>query len=134
MDPKKKEAFVVMINAQGVSPNKYANGIREILKKAHESEPGKIEGHVNLEDYAGTYGAQPWGGEEAVIPWYGNLAVLGLPSENPARITLLKFTEGDTFRRIRSDKSLGEEVVFERDDSGLVVRKWQHSNYDTKIR
>jgi CubicO group peptidase (beta-lactamase class C family) len=135
MDPKKKEAYVVMINAQSVSPNKYADGMREILKKASEVMPERTEVGLNLEDYAGTYSAQPWSGEEAVIPWYGKLAVLGLPSENPARgMTLLKHVEGDTFRRVRSDQTLAEEVVFERDDSGRVVRKWQHSNYDTKIR
>jgi len=34
IDPLKKQAFIVMINAQGVSPNKYTTGMREILKKA----------------------------------------------------------------------------------------------------
>lgn len=135
IDPKKKEAYVVMINAQGVNPAKYASGMRDAIKKASETVPAKISGRINLEDYAGTYSAQPWWGEEAVIPWYGRLAVIGLPSGNPAEgMTLLKHIEGDTFRRIRSDETLGEEVVFERDDTGRVVRKWQHSNYDSKIR
>jgi CubicO group peptidase (beta-lactamase class C family) len=135
IDPKKKEAYIVFINAQGVNPGRYSEGMREILKKAAETEPEKSEAPVDLEDYSGTYSAQPWWGEEVVVPWYGKLAVLGLPSENPAQgMTLLKYVGHDTFRRIRSDKTLGEEVVFERDDSGLVVRKWQHSNYDTKIR
>ena len=77
----------------------------------------------------------PGGGEKAVLPWKGKLAVLRLPSENPAkRLTLLKHIRGDTFRRIRKDKTLGEEVIFERDESGKVVRMWQHSNYSDKIR
>ncbi len=80
------------------------------------------------------YNNQPWGGETAVIPWYGNLAVLRLPSEKPAQaITLLKHIKADTFRRIRKDKSMGEEVLFERDESGKVFRMWQHSNYSDKI-
>ena len=70
-----------------------------------------------------------------MIPWYGRLAVLGLPTDDPAqRLTLLKHTEADTFRRIREDKTLGEEVLFERDSGGRVVRMWQHSNYKEKIR
>jgi len=135
MDPKKKQAFIVMINAQGVSPNKYATGMRGLLKKALSEKGETTSEAVDLETYAGTYNAQPWWGETAVFPWYGKLAVLGLPSENPAQgLTLLKHVEADTFRRIRKDKTLGEEVLFERDDSGVVVRMWQHSNYKNKIR
>jgi hypothetical protein len=124
-----------MINAQGVSPNKYATGMRGLLKKALSEKGETASEAVDLEAYAGTYNAQPWWGETAVFPWYGKLAVLGLPSDNPAQgLTLLKHVEADTFRRIRKDKTLGEEVLFERDDSGVVVRMWQHSNYKDKIR
>jgi hypothetical protein len=90
---------------------------------------------VDLEAYAGHYDAQPWWGETVFLPWQGKLAVFGLPSENPAKgLTLLKHIEGDTFRRLRKDETLGEEVVFERDKTGKVVRLWQHSNYQNKIR
>jgi len=135
IDPHKKQAFIVMINAQGVNPNKYAKGMREILKKAiSKGKEEKVEG-VDLEAYAGYYNSQPWWGEMAVIPWQGKLAVLGLPSENPAQdLRLLKHIEGDIFRRIRKDETLGEKVIFERDDSGKVIRMWQHSNYRNKIR
>ncbi len=69
------------------------------------------------------------------LPWQGKLAIFGLPSENPAEgLTLLKHIEGDTFRRVRKDETLGEEVKFERDKTGKVVRMWQHSNYENKIR
>ncbi|MGD2294763.1 MAG: serine hydrolase [Candidatus Aminicenantes bacterium] len=132
IDPFKKQAFIVMINAQGVSPNKYATGMRDVLKKASSH---KNEVTIDLEAYSGYYNAQPWWGETVILPWYGKLAVLGLPSENPAQsLTLLKHIEEDTFRRIRRDETLGEEVFFERDDSGKVVRMWQHSNYKDKIR
>ncbi len=49
-------------------------------------------------------------------------------------MSLLKHIEGDTFRRLRKDETLGEEVVFERDKIGKVIRMWQHSNYKDKIR
>jgi hypothetical protein len=49
-------------------------------------------------------------------------------------LTLLKHIEGDTFRRVRDDETLGEEVEFERDKTGRVFRMWQHSNYENKIR
>ncbi|MFP4082258.1 MAG: serine hydrolase [Candidatus Aminicenantes bacterium] len=135
IDPHKKQAFIVMINAQGVSPNKYASGMRDIVKKAEvEGKEEKLKG-VNLEEYAGYYNAQPWWGETVFIPWKGKLAELGLPSENPAEsLTLLRHIKGDTFRRIRDDETLGEKVVFERDSSGKVIRMWQHSNYSNKLR
>jgi len=135
MDPHKKQAFVVMINAQGVSPTKYATGIRGVLNKARSENLAEKGPDIDLEAYAGTYNAQPWSGETAVFPWYGKLAVLGLPSENPAqRLTFLKHIEADTFRRIRDNKKLGEEVLFERDAAGKVIRMWQHSNFKNKRR
>lgn len=110
-------------------------GIRALLKKYADEKAEEIKEELNLDDYAGTYDEQPWWGESAVFPWKGYLAVLSLPSENPAGgLTLLKHIEGDTFRRMRKDKTLGEEILFERDDSGRVVRMWQHSNYNNKIK
>ncbi len=134
IDPQKKQAFIVMINAQGVSPNKYATGMRDILKKVTDKDKEE-KAAIDLEAYAGHYDAQPWWGETAVLPWQGKLAVFGLPSENPAQsLTLLKHIEGDTFRRFRKDETLGEEVIFERDETGKVIRMWQHSNYKNKMR
>jgi CubicO group peptidase (beta-lactamase class C family) len=134
IDPNKKQAFIIMINAQGVSPDKYATGMRDILKKATDKAKQE-KAAVDLEAYAGHYDAQPWWGETVFLPWQGKLAVFGLPSENPAKgLTLLKHIENDTFRRLRKDETLGEEVVFERDVTGKVVRMWQHSNYQNKIR
>ncbi|MFC2156500.1 serine hydrolase domain-containing protein [Acidobacteriota bacterium] len=136
IDPIKKQAFVVMINAGGANPTLYANGIRAIIKRASSTKKEDVlpEG-VELEDYSGLFSAQPWGGETAVFPWKGKLAVFGLPSNNPGeRLTLLKCIKKDTFRRIRSDKELGEEVLFERDSDGNVIRMWQHGNFERKIK
>jgi CubicO group peptidase (beta-lactamase class C family) len=134
IDPSKKQAFIVMINAGGVSPYKYVTGMRDILKKATDKAKEE-KAEVDLEAYAGHYNVQPRWSETAVLPWQGKLAVFGLPSENPAKgLTLLKHIEGDKFRRLRKDETLGEEVKFERDKTGKVVRMWRHSNYRNKIR
>jgi len=135
MEPGKKLAFVIMINASGTEPEKYARGMREILKKASAVKKVEIAPGVNLEDYAGYYDAQPWWGETVVLPWLGHLALVSLPADNPASgLTLLKHIEGDTFRRLRDDETLGEEIVFERDRSGRVFRFLRHSNYYPKIK
>ncbi|MGB9893345.1 MAG: serine hydrolase, partial [Candidatus Saccharicenans sp.] len=135
IDPTKKQAFVVMINASGTEPEKYARGMREILKKASTKKEETSAFKVNLEDYAGHYDEQPWWGETVILPWQGNLAMISLPADNPTQgLTLLKHTGGDTFRRIRDDETLGEEIIFERDKSGKVIRFVQHSNYYPKVK
>jgi hypothetical protein len=61
--------------------------------------------------------------------------VFNLPTDSPARRwTLLQHVKEDVFRRIRKDKELGEEVVFERDKSGRVIRIIWHSNINRKIK
>jgi hypothetical protein len=109
-------AYVVMVNASGVNTGKYLSGMAEVMGKALDAEMADIPEDLNLEDYAGTYDAQPWDSEAVVLPWYGDLAVMGLPSNNPASFGILKHMEGDTFRRKRDDGELGETVMFERDD------------------
>jgi len=72
--------------------------------------------------------------ETAILPWQGKLAIFGLPARNPAQgMGLLKHIEDDTFRRLREDKTLGAEVIFERDEAGKVIRFWEHSNFRNKI-
>ena len=133
IDPHERQAFIVMINACGVSPGRYAEGMRDILKKVAGGDKEE-ESKVDLEDYAGLYSAQPWGAEAAVLPWQGKLVIFGLPSPNPAQgMGLLKHIEGDTFRRLREDKTLGAEVIFERDEAGKVIRFWEHSNFHNKM-
>ncbi len=130
LDPKEKLAFTVMINAGGESPEVFAREIREVLSKV----PGeRREVAVDLNAYSGLYNAQPWGSETLVMPWYGELAVIGLPNTNPDEsMMLLRHIQGDTFKRVRRDKTLGEEVAFERDAKGKVVRMKQHNNFQTK--
>jgi CubicO group peptidase (beta-lactamase class C family) len=134
LTPKKKLAFVVMVNASGVNTGKYLYGMSDVIGKALDAEMAEIPEGLNLEDYAGTYNAQPWGSETVILPWYGDLAVMGLPSNNPSSFSILKHVEGDTFRRKRDDGELGETVVFERDDDGKVIKMWQHQNYSLKMK
>jgi CubicO group peptidase (beta-lactamase class C family) len=135
IDPKKKWAYVVMINSSGVSPGKYATGMREILEKALKSKTEDKNPQVDLEVYSGLYSSQPWGSETILVPWQGKLAVFSLPTSSPAkRMTLLKYEKDDTFRRIRKNKELAERVIFERDKSGKVTRMHWNNNYRKKLK
>ncbi len=135
LSPKNKIAVACMINAQGVDPEKYAFSIFELLNKAKDVADTSA-GKADLEDYAGNYDSYAWDGEDVVLPWKGRLAVFSLPSENPAKeMRLFKYISDDTFRRVRKDdESLGEELRFERDAGGKVVRMFHGDNFANKLK
>src|SRR5690606_19844012 len=134
LDPEEKLGIIVLINTME-NPWKYAQQIRQILMKGLKDK-NSLTASVDLKPYSGLYNAQPWDSSVRVFPWYGHLAVVDLTTDSPLEdMDLLQHVEGDTFRRIRRDRVLGEEVVFERDPkTGKVSRMWKNSNYSARIR
>jgi len=60
--------------------------------------------------------------------------MLSLPTDNPLQAMIeLKKTGEHTFRRVRSDKSLGEEIRFDIGADGKASRMWRHSNFDVRV-
>ncbi|MBK8501839.1 MAG: beta-lactamase family protein [Saprospiraceae bacterium] len=132
IDPTRKLAAIAMINAQAVNPSKYTKGMLALVIKAE----GKETSHdtMHLEQYAGFYNSQPWWPEEVIVPWQGKLASIALPNENPAtEMSLLKQLEGHHFRRVRDDDTLGEEIRFELDQNGRIIKYWQHNNFTIRV-
>ena len=127
-----------MTNASGVSSRMFAQQIYKIFSpalKAANSEDKIKSLKPEFEKYLGNYSEAPWGGETAVISWEGELGMVGLPTTSPVKgITKLKYIEDGIFRRIRDDDELGEEIIFETDNSGKVIRMWQHQNFAPKFR
>jgi CubicO group peptidase (beta-lactamase class C family) len=115
-------------------PGDYAQTVFDLLdkrKSADFKDPAPAK--VDLEAYAGRYDGQPWQAESVVVPWAGGLAVLSLPSTTPAAdLARLKPKGGDVFRRVREDGSEADEVIFERDGQGRVIRFVQFSNPRTR--
>ena len=105
INPKEKRAAIVMINASGTNPGKYATALHKIWAKG---EPKKDS--LDLGDYEGLYSSQPWWSESYVQEWGDQLIEISLPSNDPSRWTKLKYIEGDTFRRIRDDETLGKLI------------------------
>ena len=61
--------------------------------------------------------------------------MVSFPTDDPlGGLTRLKHVDGGTFRRVRRDDSLGDEIVFETDSDGTVLRMWVHSNSSEKLR
>jgi len=89
----------------------------------------------DLADFAGYYDAQPWGSEFVIVPWSGGLAVLDLPSGDPAGdMGLLKPLGGDRFVAL-NDKGRERDVVeFERGADGRVTNIIRFDNNNTRMR
>ena len=131
--PQYNKAYVVMINGGGTNPGKYLDGMVEIMRKAYNADRVSLPKTINLNDYSGAYDAQPWGAEEVVLPWFGKLVYLSLPTNSPSNFTVLQHIEKDVFKRVRDNGDLGETVIFERNADGKVYRLKQHQNYTYKI-
>lgn len=123
-------AVIVMENAPERTGD-HAAGVFALLQKRESfafKAPAPAK-DVRLEAYAGRYSGQPFASEVLVLPWAGGLAVLRLPSRTPGEdLAFLKPKGGDSFRRVRDDGSEADEVTFERDAAGKVVRYVQFSN------
>ena len=112
-----------------------AGGEGGASRTAQASSNGHEHREVDLAPYVGTYSAQPWGSETAVVRWKGGLATMGLPTDNPLRaLTRLRHVDGHVFRRVLRDGELGEEIVFETDGTGRVTGFRQHGNLSARIR
>lgn len=148
LQPDDRIAVVAMTNAMA-DAGSLAGGMYELVAEAiaaatAEDDAGDAEDDVvtspedegpELDPYIGTYEAQPWGGETAVVRWKGSLAVLPLPAENPRqRLTELRHDDGDVFLRVRDDGEPGETIVFERDADGDVIGFRRHGQLSRRIR
>lgn len=126
-----------MVNAMGVDPGEFVAQVVKILggaaQKIKEAPDAAKVPDPSLQKFVGLY-RSAWG-ETAVLVWDEGLAMFDLPTENPLdALDKLKPVEGLRFRRIRADGELGEEVVFEADKDGRIIRFKQNENYTEKVR
>jgi hypothetical protein len=71
----------------------------------------------------------------AIVRWEDGLAALWLPTLDPkSGLARLRKAGERTFRRVRKDDALGEEVVFELGPDGKATRLTWHSNYYRRVR
>jgi CubicO group peptidase (beta-lactamase class C family) len=129
------ETAVVGLLTGAEQPGLYADAIFDLLdKRKGFAFKGAAPANVDLAPYVGRYGGQPWTAEIAVMPWAGGLALLNLPSSDPAAsLSFWKPKGNDVFRRVRDDGSEAEDLRFERDAAGKVVRYILFSNPRERI-
>jgi CubicO group peptidase (beta-lactamase class C family) len=133
LKPDEAIAAVFLSNALGVDSELFARRMYDIVGPAilaavKDPKGGKVP-DPELRKYTGSY-ASSFGGEIAIVVWEDGLASIWLPTMDPVRgLTKLRKTGDGTFRRVREDGELGEEVVFETGADGRVARLKWHSNY-----
>lgn len=137
LQPKEGFAAVVMTNAIDADSRAFTQTAYTIVAPAiteAREAPGKAKTmDPSFRMYTGTY-ENGWGGEVVVLPWRDSLAMVYLPTEDPMEgLMKLKHVGEHTFRRVRKDDELGEEIVFTV-QNGKVVRFTRHSNHFPKVR
>jgi hypothetical protein len=132
-------ATVVLANAQGVDASRFAQAIYEIVapvikEAAKPDAPAPKPVDESLAAYLGSY-ATGFAGEAAFVRWEDGLASIFLPTTNPVdALTKWKKTGPHTFRRIRKDEALGEEIVFSLGADGKATQLTWHSNVYRRVR
>jgi CubicO group peptidase (beta-lactamase class C family) len=138
IEPIARIAVVFMSNAQNADTRLFVRRAYQIVSPAVAAaldSPGSAKpSDPALARYLGWY-QSPFGREFHVLSWAGSLALLPLPTADPlGELTKLQQTGNHTFRRVREDGGLGEEIVFEVGRDGGVTRFRRHSNYLTRVR
>jgi CubicO group peptidase (beta-lactamase class C family) len=136
MKTDEKIAAITMINAIDGNAFGLAQRAYELMApaiKTARTDSGRTKpADPSLEPYLGAY-ASSFGGEMHVIRWEGGLASLYLPSDNPVRaISKYRKVGEHTFRRIRRDGELAEELRFDIGTDGKAIRA--RSNYNVSPR
>lgn len=129
MRPKEEVAVIVLTNNE-VAVDDYSHSIFALLDKGRDLPTPKVPGPV-LDAYTGHFSRRNRGGEQVIVPWGCGLALIPLPSRDPAaEMQLLAHDENDTFRLVRPDGSHGDEVSFVRDGTGRVTA-YKHSAHES---
>ncbi len=146
MRPKDKLAYIVMINADDGQPGRFAQELYDLtsddIVRAAKPSTGPVpapapaaadappEPKVDLALFEGAYASRHSADDAYVAPYGNELMVIDLFADKPTGdIARLRHVSGTTFRRVRKDDSLAEEVRFELGKDGRPVRMWWHSNY-----
>jgi CubicO group peptidase (beta-lactamase class C family) len=129
--PEEKIAVVVMINATDAPQFTLVFETYRIMASAlgaPRNEDVEEEAH-DWAKYTGYYTADlSWSAAE-VLEWGGALSVLWVPTGNPlGSLVRLKPIEGEVFRQVKSDGTLGKHYVFGTDAAGRIANMKFNNN------
>lgn len=136
IDPASETAIAVAMNAMD-DPGLYARGLGGLLanRLTAEAYPEPDSGAVDLASFSGIYSGQPWGPDNAILPWAGGLVWAELVTGDPVGdMTRLKPLGGDRFRVITAKGEERDVVTFIRDAAGRVTHAERFGNRSPLIR
>jgi CubicO group peptidase (beta-lactamase class C family) len=120
--PGKKIAVAVMINAKDAPNWSLAFIAYRIMAPALLNTGGMKELTSEWAKYTGYYTADNVWSDAEVFQWNDSLAMLWVPTEDPLNsLTMLTRIEGNVFRQVRNDGSLGKHYIFGTDADGDIV-------------
>jgi CubicO group peptidase (beta-lactamase class C family) len=121
LSPEDKIAVVVMINATDAPQFTLVFRAYEIMAPALRSRTGDDQPR-RWSKYTGYYTADESWSEAEVVEWEGSLAVMWVPTPDPVgSLIRLRRIEGEVFREVRGDGTLGKHFVFGSDAEGNIV-------------
>ena len=120
--PEEKTAVVVMVNATDAPQFTLVFRAHEILAPALKATAGQEDEPDKWAEYTGYYTAdESWSAAE-VLEWEGALAVMWVPTGDPVgSLVRLQQVDGDLFRQVKGDGSLGKHYAFKADAAGNIV-------------
>jgi CubicO group peptidase (beta-lactamase class C family) len=134
MRPQDKIAVVLLTNVDDANTGRLTRELydliaSDVVKAAKTTSPAAPR-KADFRAFEGIYGTDRSASDTHVAQLGEELVTISLYQEsNVAKgATRWRHAGGDSFRRIREDDSLGEELRFERNRSGRPARLWVHSN------
>lgn len=134
MRPQEKLAIVLLTNVDDASTGRLSRELYDLvgpeIAKAAKATTPPAPRKADFRSFEGIYGTTRSASDLHLAQVGEELVSVSLYQEsNVAKgATRWRHSGADIFRRIREDDSLGEELRFERDSSGRIMRLWVHSN------
>jgi CubicO group peptidase (beta-lactamase class C family) len=127
--PEDKIAVVAMINATDAPQFTLVFRTYEIMAPALNTPGGGDRGPGEWARYTGYYtGVRSWS-EAEVLEWEGSLAVMWIPTGDPVgSLVKLQRVEGNVFREVKGDGTLGKHYAFKAAPDGNIVRMKFNNN------
>ena len=135
MRPQDKLAVIVLTNVEDGSPARFVGELYRVLgPDILRVADGKSNAAPSpLTEYEGSYEFPGWDRDFFVVAAGDELLSIQPYAESVNRsLARYRMVAKDSFRRVRDDGSLAEEMRFERDPRGRTARLWWFSNYFTK--
>lgn len=120
--PEEEIGIVAMFNATDAPQFTVVFRIYEIMAPALMAPGGEDERSSEWSKYTGYYTGEKSWSEAEVLEWEGNLAVMWIPTPDPVgSLVKLQRVEGEIFRQVKSDGTLGKHYAFKAGPDGNVV-------------